>query len=111
MDADSAVGFIFAATAEQISDPLDPNPKICLRVIADRLNVNEAFHGPPSEIHGACVRQRKWLLVRICSHSDHKIIANNAAAHVTINHECESTEHTSFRGWRFFLENVTYSLC
>ena len=53
-------------------------------MVAGRLNVNEAFHGPPSEIHGACVRQRKRLLVRICSHSDNKIIAHDAAAHVTV---------------------------
>jgi len=53
---------------------------------------------------------RERLLVRRWPDADDKFFTYNAAAHMSINHERESTEHPSFFGRAFFRQNVTDSL-
>ena len=56
------------------------------------------------------MRLRKSLFVLLWPNSDNKILAHDAAAHVAINHERESTEHSPFLGWAFFRQDVADSL-
>src|SRR6266446_6330624 len=90
--------------------PLDPGLEIRLCAIASRTNVNKAFHRSPSEIHWADVRLRKSLFVLLWTNSDNKILAHDAAAHMAINHERQTTEHSPFLGKTFFRGNVADSL-
>lgn len=53
---------------------------------------------------------RKRLFVQLCTYTDNKRFAHDAAAHVAINHERESTEHLPFPGWAFFRQDVADSL-
>lgn len=58
----------------------------------------------------AGVRLRKRFRVPLCAHANDKIFAHDPAAHVSVNHERESTEHSPFLGWAFFRQDVADSL-
>ena len=89
---------------------LNPLPQRSGGAVAQRTNVNEAFHRPSGEIHRARVGPRKRLVVRVVAHADYKICADDAAAPVAINHERESAEHSPFLGWAFVRQDVADSL-
>src|SRR6267142_230298 len=57
------------------------------------------------------MRARERLLVRGCADADDKVFTHDAAAHMAVNHECESAEHSPFPGWAFFFrQDVADSL-
>ena len=89
---------------------LNPLPQCIRGAVASRTNVYKAFHRSAREIHCARVRLRKRFLLPFWAHADDKIFAHDAAAHVAINHERESTEHSPFLGWAFFRQDVADSL-
>ena len=76
------VGSFWRQRQNEIQPPLDPCLESRLCAVTGRTNVNEAFHRPPSKIHGPCVWLRQRVRVPISTHAYDQVFTNNTAAHV-----------------------------
>src|SRR5712692_9231618 len=76
--------------------PLNPGAEHRSRVVAPRTHVHKTSHWPTREIHGPRVGSREGLMVCAYPCANDKVLAHNPAAHMTVDHECQSAEHFLF---------------
>src|SRR6266851_7927673 len=76
--------------------PLNPGAEHRSRVVAPGTHVHKSSHWAARKIHGPGVRLRERPMVAVRPCADDKVLADNPAAHMTVDHECQSAEHFLF---------------
>jgi hypothetical protein len=72
---------------------LRPRFQVAIRAIARGSDVDESLHGTSREVHGTGMRLAKSLIGAIRLRANHQVLADDAAAHMPIDHECQAAEH------------------